>query len=346
MFAPRIEDDRFDAVILGRAALDINTEGVAYSFTDAPSLKHYVGGSSANTAIGMARLGARVGFIGKVPDDALGRFISAKMAHERIDTEHLTACEGPSYAGLAFTEAMEEGRTNLMLYREGRVADLQLSVADISESYIASSKCLVVTGTALSQSPSREAALEAMRIARRHCVSVVFDIDYRAGSWASEEELRFYMRTAAWQADIVIGSRDELDWVVAPEELPQDDLATAEALFAHAVQVVIIKHGQEGSRAYTRTGEHYAVNIVSVDALKSTGGGDAYSSSLLFGLITGRELPEALLRATAAASIVIGAPSCSEASPTDDEVGQFIAARIPEPDTVVARIEKGNSRRA
>lgn len=326
-------DDRpLDVIPLGRATLDINTKDVSYTFTDAPSLKHYVGGSPANTAIGLARLGARVGFIGKVSDDSVGRFIVATMQREGVDVSHLTRCAPGVCLGLAFTEAMENGQTDLVLYREGRVADLQLSADDISPDYIASARCLIVSGTALSASPSREAALEATRIARERGVPIVLDVDYRPQAWRSPRDAGLYAALVAQHAAVIMGSREEHDLL---SNGPEDDAATAARAFGNGTALVIIKHGKQGSRAYSRDGESYQVNIVPVQALKSTGGGDAYSSALLYGLLSGEGLRRALELATASASMVIGAPSCSEAMPTRGEIDAFIGSSALGMDQVV-----------
>lgn len=317
------EGRAFDVIPLGRATLDINTQDVRYRFTDAPSLRHYVGGSPANTAIGLARLGARVGFIGKVSDDSIGRFITDTMRREGVDVSHLTKCGVGACLGLAFTEALEGGETDLVLYREGRVADLELSIDDVSPEYVASGRCLIISGTALSASPSREAALEAMRIARESDVPIVLDIDYRPGAWKDARVAGLYARLVAEYATVIMGSRGEHDLI---SNGPESDSAAAQRAFANGTELVIIKHGKEGSRAYARDGSSYQVDIVPVEALKSTGGGDAYSSALMYGLLSGETLRRALELATTSASMVIGAPSCSDAMPTRSEIEMFIAS--------------------
>ena len=64
------------------------------------------------------------------------------------------------------------------MYRDG-IADLMLEPQEVDEEYIASAKALLISGTALAQSPSREAALKAVLIAKKTDTRVIFDIDYR-----------------------------------------------------------------------------------------------------------------------------------------------------------------------
>ena len=70
------------------------------------------------------------------------------------------------------------------MYRDN-VADLMLEPGEVDEALIAAAKALLVSGTALAKSPSREAVLLALGYARKHGTKVVFDIDYRPYTWAS-----------------------------------------------------------------------------------------------------------------------------------------------------------------
>lgn len=329
---------RFDVIPLGRATIDINTKDVRYTFTETPILNRYVGGSPANTAIGLARLGARVGFIGKVSADPLGRYVTSALAAEGVDVSNLTECQPGICLGLAFTEAMEDGHTNLVLYREGRIADLHLAPADIRPDYVASTRCLILSGTALSASPSREAAFVAVAIAKEHGVKIVFDIDYRPQSWANAGDAGLYASFVADQSDIIMGAREEFDLLASRERSSEEDERTAERAFAQGTELVIIKHGSDGSRAYSRSGDRYHVGVIPVTALKSTGGGDAYSSALIYGLLTGRGLRDSLGLATASASMVIGAPSCSAAMPRLAQIEDFIKSSGLRMDEVVEKL--------
>ena len=86
-----------------------------------------------------------------------------------------------------------------------------LSVDDIDENYIKKAKALLISGTSLAQSPSREAALKAMMIAKMTNTPIIFDIDYRAYNWQSKDEISIYYYTVAQNADVILGSREEFD---------------------------------------------------------------------------------------------------------------------------------------
>lgn len=95
------------------------------------------------------------------------------------------------------------------MYRN-QAADLQLSVEDIDEDYLKRSKALLISGTALAESPSREAVLKAVMLAKNN-VKIIFDIDYREYNWKNVDEITIYYSIVAKESDIIMGSREEFD---------------------------------------------------------------------------------------------------------------------------------------
>ena len=120
---------------------------------------------------------------------------------------------------------------------------------------IAEAKVLLISGTALAQSPSREAVFQALNYAKKHGAVIVFDLDYRPYTWTSDEETAVYYNLAAEKCDIILGTREEFDMMETFEHNPEkDDHITAAKWFDYSAKIVIIKHGKEGSIAYTQDG--------------------------------------------------------------------------------------------
>lgn len=271
----------------------------------------------------MARLGKKVGFIGKVSDDQFGDYVTHYFQKEGIDTSHITRCRNGENLGLTFTEIISPQESRILMYRDG-VADLMLEPEDVEEAYIRKAKALLISGTALAASPSREAALKAVMLARKNDIPVIFDIDYRAYTWKSQDEISVYYSLVAGQSDIILGSREEFDLTERMLGLDGEDSGSARYWQGCGCKIVVIKHGKEGSTAYTCDGRQYAVKPFPTNALKGFGGGDGYASSFLRALIDGCSVPEALEYGSASASMLISAHSCSAAMPTLEEVERFI----------------------
>ena len=311
-----------DIVPVGRVAVDFNPTDYNRPLSQSEHFNKYLGGSPANIAVGMARLGRRVGFLAKISDDAFGDFVQGFFEREGIDVSHVTRCTGGEKLGLTFTEILSPTQSSILMYREG-AADLALHPCDVDEAYIAGTRALLVSGTALSASPSREAALKALALARRLGVTVVFDADYRAYTWKGDDEIAVYTSLAAERSDIILGSREEFDRMERLLGLAGTDEASAAHWLGLGAKLLVIKHGREGSRAYA-PGEAYRVLPFPVEALKGFGGGDGYASALLHGLMAGRPLAQALEMGSASAAMLVASHACSRDMPDEASLMAFI----------------------
>lgn len=97
---------KYDLITLGRACIDLNAVEYNRPMEESMTFSKYVGGSPANIAIGAAKLGLTVGFIGKIPDDQHGRFIEQYMKNVGVDTSNMIVDQDGHKAGLAFTEIL------------------------------------------------------------------------------------------------------------------------------------------------------------------------------------------------------------------------------------------------
>lgn len=315
----------FDVVLLGRVAVDFNPVDYFHPLEECTTFKKYVGGSPANIAVGAARHGLKVGFFARVSDDQLGDFVVHFFEKEGIDTSRIRRCENGEKIGLTFTEILSRDESSILMYRNC-IADLQLHPDDIDEEYIRNAKTLVISGTSLAASPSREAAIKAVMLAKRCGTRILFDIDYRPYNWKNMDEVSIYYSMVAREADIIMGSREEFDLMEQLIEPGRSDLESAAYWHGQNAKIVIIKHGKKGSTAYTCDGKQYTVRPFPVEALKSFGGGDGYGAGFLYGLYSGWDMYDCLEFGCAQASMMVAAHSCSEEMPTADAIHAFIKA--------------------
>lgn len=317
------ETKEYDLILLGRVAVDFNPIDYYKPLSESTTFKKYVGGSPANIAVGLARLGKKIGFLAKVSDDQFGDFVTNYFDKEGIDTSHITRCTNGEKIGLTFTEILSETQSSILMYRN-QAADLSLSVEEIDEDYIKKSKALLISGTALAASPSREAALKALSLAKKNNVKVIFDIDYREYNWKNSDEIAIYYSIVAKSSDVILGSREEFDLTEKLIEEGRTDEQSAAYFHSCGAHIVVIKHGKEGSTAYTDDGNHYSIKPFPVKLLKSFGGGDGYASAFLYGLLEGKEIIDCLEMGSASAAMLVASHACSEDMPTADELDKFI----------------------
>lgn len=330
------QERALDLIALGRVAIDFNPLDYFKPLSESKEYRKYLGGSPANVAVGLARLGGKAGFIGKVSDDRFGDYVTEFFAKEGIDISHITRAEHGEKLGLTFTEILSPTESSILMYRDG-VADLMLEPQDVDEEYIASAKALLVSGTALAQSPSREAALKAILLAKKCGTRVIFDIDYRPYNWKNQEEISVYYTAAAEKADVIMGSREEYDLTESIYMPGATDEQTAAYWTGRGAKIVIIKHGKEGSTAHTCDGKKYDIKPFPVKAFKSFGGGDGYGSAFLAALFAGKDIMDCLEMGSASASMLVAAHGCSEFMPTMAELEKFIAEEKKTYGDMVAR---------
>jgi 5-dehydro-2-deoxygluconokinase len=325
------QDRPLDLIAVGRLCIDLNANEINRPMEETRTFTKYVGGSPANIAIGFARLGQKTGFIGKIANDQMGRFILDYLQKNGIDTKGIAIDRTGAVTGLAFTEIKSPEDCSILMYRDN-VADLKLHPLDIDEDYIKQSKALLISGTALAQSPSREAVFLALEYAVKHGVTVFFDLDYRPYTWTDEAETAVYYNLAAEKCDVVIGTCEEfniMEKLLNGKEANDHD--TASRWFSFRAKMVVIKHGGAGSIAYTKDGKSYRSGIFRTNVLKTFGAGDSYASAFIYGLMNGRDVAEAMKLGSASASIVISRHSCSDAMPTLQELQHHIETAIYEP---------------
>ncbi|WP_230398057.1 5-dehydro-2-deoxygluconokinase [Novisyntrophococcus fermenticellae] len=332
-----------DIALLGRVAIDFNpayNDQVKEGFKplkDVHMFEKYVGGSPANIAVGVTRHGMKAGFIGKVSDDQFGDFVVDYFNGEGIDTSQITRCKGGEKLGLTFTEMLSSRESSILMYRNC-IADLQLHVTDIDEDYIKQTKALLISGTSLAESPSREAALKAVMLAKKNHTRIIFDIDYRAYNWKNKDEISIYYSAVAKEADIIMGSREEFDLTENLIKPGMSDEESAALWQGYHAKIVVIKHGMKGSTAYTCDGQRYSIKPFPVEARKGFGGGDGYGAGFLYGLYQGWEIIDCLEFGSAEASMMVRSNNCSDDLPGPDEVHAFIKDEKEKFGEMIARV--------
>ena len=321
------QDRDLDIIVIGRAAIDMNPaqsdrfdEGCK-PLKDVHYFEMFVGGSSANIALGLAKNNLSTGFLGTVSDDQLGDFVTAFLKDNGVDTSHISRCQ--NNIALTFTEILPDGFSNLILFRKDP-ADLQFSLKDVDEDYIAKAKAILITGTALSAEPSRQAVMKCLSYALKHNTKVIFDIDYRPQNWKNEEDVEKYCSPVAKESDMIFGSREEFDLLEKNCGLNMSDEDSFVYWNSYKAKVCLFKHGHEGSTAFCANGEKYKVRPFHVQARKRSGGGDGYAAAFLYGMMMDWDFKDCLEAGSGQAAMMIANNSCSTQIPTIKEVLCFI----------------------
>jgi 2-dehydro-3-deoxygluconokinase len=273
------------------------------------------GGSESNVAIGVARLGHSVAWIGRVGDDEFGEMI----------TRELTA-EGVFVAGtvdpLASTAIMLKERrtsdiTRVRYYRTGS-AGSRLAPEDLDAGLIAQSRALHLSMITPAVSDSaRDAVHEALRIARNAGVSTSLDLNYRKVLWSLDSHREATLTLLPF-VDTVFASVEELLSVSDATSVDRG----MQGLMTHGPTAVVTTDGARGAR-YLVGGQSGAVDARPVGVVDTVGAGDAFVAGWL-----SAQLDCADLATRGRTAVSCGAFACTvlgdwEGAPTRSDLQAF-----------------------
>ena len=304
-------------IVLGRVGMDLFADtGIAIE--DATTFNADMGGSSANIAAGIAKLGGKASLVTRVSDDAVGRFCVGKLKHYGVGCEYVIPQGGEARNSLAVYETRLEGHQSV-IYRNG-AADFEMTVADVEAVNYSQFGALIAAGTVFAAEPSRSAAFRAFELARAAGLPIIFDVDYRPYSWPSAKVAEDVLSRAGTMSDVIIGNDDEFGFMAGSKDAGLD---MARRLASTSAQIVVYKMGEHGA-VTCHKGVELRTGVYTVDAVKPTGAGDSFMAGFLTSIADGHDLHTALLRGSACAAIVVGKPGCAPAMPYPDELDTFL----------------------
>lgn len=307
-------------LVIGRVGMDFFADPPGTRTRDATVMHVGMGGSAANTAAGLVKLGCKAALVTAVSDDAVGWYCEGQLDHYGVDRTHVKRVRGEYRTSLAVYETRIEEHQSV-IYRNN-AADFQMDTDDIDAIDFTAYGVVLTAGTVFAAEPSRSAAFRAFEKAKATGLPILFDIDYRPYSWPSAEEAADVLTRAGDMADVIVGNDEEFGFMAGHIDR---GLAKARALAGSSAEIVIYKMGPEGAITFAESTET-RTGIYPVEAVKPTGAGDSFMAGLLASLATGHPLKEAVLRGSACASHVVARPGCAPAMPDTDQLAAFLAA--------------------
>lgn len=303
-------------LVLGRAGMDLYADPPGEHIERARRFSSAIGGSAANIAAGIVKLGGTASLLSTLSDDAVGRFVLNELDNYGVDRTHVGITSGEARTSLAVVES-RLSNCQSVIYRNG-AADFSLTPAHVEDVDFSGYGALIVTGTALAVEPSRSATCLAIERAKAEGLNVILDADYRPYSWATIPEAGEITRRVAEESDMLVANDSEFD------VMAQGSGGLALALhIAARVPAVIYKMGERGSITFEAS-QSFVTDVDRVTALKPTGAGDAFLAGVLTSLAAGLDLRAAVRRGTAAAAIVVTRVGCAPACPTSAELEDFL----------------------
>lgn len=278
-------------------------------------------GAETNVAIGLARLGLKVGWASRLGTDSMGRYLLAAMASEGIDCSHVV-CDPAQKTGFQFKGKVTDGSDPPVEYHRKGSAASHMGVADIDEAWLLSARHLHATGVfpAISATtlPAARKTMDLMRAAGR---SVSFDPNLRPTLWATPELMRDAINDLATRADWVLPGMEEGRFLTG-ETTPEGVARFYRQLGA---KLVVVKLGAEGAYFDGESGSGRVAGFPVAEVVDTVGAGDGFAVGVISALLDGLGVPEAVKRGAWIGARAVQVLGDSEGLPTRAELN---AARL------------------
>lgn len=306
-------------LVVGRAGMDFFADPPGTATEHAEVFHAGLGGSSANIAAGICKLGGAASLVTRVSDDSVGRYCVNQLRKYGVETRWVTPVAGEFRNSLAVYESRVANHQSV-IYRNG-AADFQVTDADVDAVDYGRFTALATAGTVFAAEPSRGSTFRAFDNAKAAGLPIIFDIDYRPYSWPSPEVAADVLSRAGAASDMIVGNDEEFGFMAGGID---KGLAKARELAQRPGRIVIYKMGEKGAVTFA-DGQEFRTGIYPVDAVKPNGAGDSFISGLLASVAAGHSLHDAVLRGSASASIVVSQPGCAPAMPDTAQLDAFLA---------------------
>ncbi len=276
---------KYALLSVGELLIDFIGSSKTDSLLQATDFQRFQGGSPANMATNMARLGGKVALVSAVGADNLGVFLKEEIAKTGIDISHIVDCD--SQPTTIVVVSRTSGTPDFIAYR---TADRMLLAAHLPDTLLAESAIFHTTCFALSQEPAQSTIVDAAQRASKLGCQVSIDCNYAPSIWPDRKQ--------AWQ---IIGKYCNAHAFV---KLSEDD---AERLYSYKVDneqiindfhemgasLVCLTLGGDGAIISYNSGENvFRLPGQPVEVVDATGAGDAFWSGFLTAYLDGKTIPD------------------------------------------------------
>jgi len=267
-----------------------------------PRLDVWVAGAEANVATQLARLGHRVGFASRVPDNDLGRSAVATLRGHGVDVRHIAL--GGERMGLYFVTSGAGLRATEVVYDRAWSAFAEAPAAAWDwDTILNGVDRLHLSGITPALGPvPAESAVAAAEAAAARGIAVSFDGNWRGKLWARwDGDPRTILSQIVAHADLLFGNHRDIALLLGREDFAGDGAdrrrAAAEAAFAAfptlrtiastARHVEHVDLNRLSARIDTREAVAQTDEVVLAGIVDRIGGGDAFAAGVLHGLRSG-----------------------------------------------------------
>ena len=273
-------------------------------------------GAETNVAIGLARLGLKVGWQSRLGADSMARYLLAAIGGEGVDCSRVV-CDADQRTGMLFKGRVDDGSDPPIEYHRRGSAASHLRPDEIDEAWIAGARHLHVSGVFPALSPSTLAATRrALALARQHGRTISFDPNLRPALWPSRQAMRETLNSLAEGCDWVLPGQSEgelLTGHAGPE-------AIAAFYRERGARLVVVKLGSAGAYFSSEQGSGHVPAFPVAQVVDTVGAGDGFAVGVISALLEGCSVPGAVRRGAWIGARAVQVRGDTEGLPTRAEL--------------------------
>lgn len=282
-----------DLLAVGEALVDFISVEETARLDEATAFRPSLGGSPANIAVNVAKLGGTAAVVSRVGDDAWGRYVTRSLAQHGVITEFVAADRAHP------TTVVFVGRTRTTPdFSVLRGADARLSRADVMLEAVQRARVVHGSAFAVSSVSARFAVERAFRLGSDLGKLLSFDPNYAAALWPAATDGRAAIAAMLARAALTKPSVDDSRRFFGDDATPE---AYLERWHALGPEIVVLTMGLEGALVSSGSGVVH-VPAVEVEVVDATGAGDAYWAGFIVALLDGMTLERCARFAAAVAA--------------------------------------------
>jgi len=291
-------------VVIGDACVDMVIR-LPDRKSNTPDLRNSVpqlqgGGTAANTAAALARLGVDVTMAGAVGDDGYGRWIRDDLVREGVDVKGLYFVHD-AFTPMVMALIELNGERSLVVWPPEGGAHQHLQTDAVNPTLISSASWLHTTGICLREPPVSDTVLYSMELARKADVTVSLDLNLRLESWDLSDAARRTFERAIELSDVVFGNGEEEIIPLAGTDSVEDG---AQQLSDNR-RIIIARRGNKGVFV-AAPNETFHVSPFKTQIVDTLGAGDAFNGGFIAACMAKAGTMEAARWGNAAAALKIG----------------------------------------
>jgi fructokinase len=281
------ETKPLDVLTIGEMVVDFISDQKTDTLSNASTFRRYLGGSPANIAVYVSKLGGESAVIAKTGIGAFGTFLKSELQRHGVTTEYLSM-DHRTHTTVIFVSSTSATPD----FEEFRSGDYLLRPEEVSEEAISRTRVVHASTFALSREPCRSAVLWAFRKARQMGKIVSLDPNYSRRIWPDQKEARRVIREAYRYVNMTKPSADDARRVFGPDHEPEQYIQMFHDLGA---QTVVFTMG-EGGNLISENGKMMVhVPARPVEVVNATGAGDAFWAGFLTATLDGNPTERSVL---------------------------------------------------